>query len=48
MFPLDTSTSAPSASKPLICWSIGLGPKLHPPGSPTSARPQRPSKAPIK
>ena len=46
--PFATVTVAPNASNPFICWSIGLGPRLHPPGRPTSACPERPSRAPNK
>ena len=44
--PLTILTSAPSALKPLICWSIGRLPMLHPPGSATSASLYLPNNAP--
>ena len=40
--------SAPMASKPLMCWSMGRGPKLQPPGSATLAWRKRPSCAPMR
>ena len=46
--PFPISTLAPNNSKPFICWSIGLAPKLQPPGIPTSISPVLPSIAPIK
>ena len=47
IFPWVVSTFAPKASKPLICWSIGLAPNLQPPGIPTVTAPLRPSILPI-
>ena len=35
ILPWVISTVAPSDSKPLMCWSIGRTPNLHPPGNPT-------------
>ena len=35
--PCSITTSAPNASKPFICWSIGLTPIGHPPGNSTLA-----------
>ena len=35
--PLESVTSAPMASNPLMCWSIGRAPKLQPPGRATLA-----------
>jgi len=35
--PCSITTFAPRASKPFICWSIGLAPIGHPPGSSTFA-----------
>ena len=46
IFPFETSTVAPKASKHFICWSIGLAPKLHPPGLPIFAFLHLPSKDP--
>ena len=48
IFPWATSTLAPNASKAFICWSIGLAPKLQPPGRPTSALLHLPNKEPSK
>ena len=46
--PSIVSTLAPSISKPLICWSIGLTPKSQPPGIATSAFLNLPSITPIR
>ena len=46
--PLPTDTVAPRVSKPFMCWSIGLAPNLHPPGTPTSAEPHLPRSEPNK
>ena len=48
IFPWETSTFAPKASNPFMCWSIGLGPKLQPPGNPTSTFLNLLSREPIK
>ena len=37
MAPPFSSVSAPKASNPLMCWSMGRFPRLQPPGSATSA-----------
>ena len=39
---------APKASNALMCKSIGLGPRSQPPGNPTVASPNLPSKEPLK
>ena len=46
IFPCATSTVAPRASNPLICKSIGLAPRLQPPGIPTCADLHLPRSAP--
>ena len=46
ILPWETSTFAPKASNAFICWSIGLAPKLQPPGIPTSAAPHLPKSEP--
>lgn len=48
ILPYSISTSAPKARNPLICWSIGRLPILHPPGSATSACLYFPSRAPSR
>ena len=47
MAPCSFFTLAPSFSNPLMCWSIGLGPSGHPPGSPITHFLNRASIAPI-
>ena len=46
--PCSITTSAPKASKPFICWSIGLTPIGHPPGSTTLACLNLDNRAPMK
>ena len=48
MAPCSLVTFAPSASKPLICKSIGRGPKKQPPGNPTTPSPNFANNAPMK
>ena len=46
MKPFSTVISAPSACRPLMCWSTGREPIAQPPGSDTSAAPWRASSGP--
>ena len=46
--PSTNSTFAPNASNPLICKSIGRGPKKQPPGAFITTFLHLPSNAPIK
>ncbi len=46
MKPFSTLISAPSACRPLMCWSTGREPIAQPPGSETSAAPWRASSGP--
>ena len=46
MKPFSTTISAPSACRPLMCWSTGREPIAQPPGSDTSAAPKRASSGP--
>ncbi len=46
MKPFSTVISAPSACRPLMCWSTGREPIAQPPGSETSAAPCRASSGP--
>ena len=48
IFPCEILDSAPNASNPFICWSIGRTPKLQPPGKPTSIFPYLLNKEPIR
>ena len=46
--PCSIVTSAPRASNPFICWSIGLTPIEHPPGRTTLALLNLDNNAPMK
>ena len=48
IYPSSMLTSAPMASKPFRCWSIGRFPRSQPPGRGDAASPKRPRRAPRK